>query len=132
MVGLGHMTLKTFRQNAAGKRHLALLIETMQRHHALVTRDVALARGPLIDGWAHELRLAPVDKARLCRALEGSAEQTSMLASLDGAIDEARALRFAGSFYRVAERALGPGRMHTIAGKAQGRFRNGRSWSRPD
>jgi hypothetical protein len=100
---------------AEDQRQARLLRDFMRRHHALLTKDVALGRGPLLEAWTAELSLSPTEKARFLRTLEGSAEQTALLDALDGHIDEVRARRFARGFYRLTERALGPARARQLA-----------------
>ncbi|HEY2732040.1 MAG TPA: hypothetical protein VGK52_18990 [Polyangia bacterium] len=90
----------------------------MRRQHPLLTHDVAMADGPVLAAWAHDLRLAPADRARLRGALEGSSEQGVLLEALAGPIDEAGARRFATAYLRVAERALGAARTRALIERA--------------
>src|SRR4029077_15451601 len=83
----------------------ALAMAAYLRHqHALLTHDVALASGPVLDSWIHDLKLGAADRRRFEETLDGSAEQGALLEALDGRIDERRAQRFAAAFMRVTER----------------------------
>lgn len=86
----------------------------MRQQHALLTHDVALASGPVLDAWTHDLRLSAGDRRRFQDVLDGSAEQSALLETLDGSIDERRAQRFAAVFMRVTTRALGPVRTRAL------------------
>jgi hypothetical protein len=90
----------------------------MRRQHPLLTHDVAMADGPVLAAWAHDLRLASSERARLRGALEGSSEQGVLLEALAGPIDEAGARRFATAYLRVAERALGAARTKALIERA--------------
>jgi hypothetical protein len=105
-------------QKAQQQQTATALAETMRRQHPLLTHDLATARGPVLDAWAHDMRLTGGERRRLARALEGSAEQGELLQALDGRIDEARARRFGAAFIRVTQRALGPARTKTIVERA--------------
>jgi hypothetical protein len=96
------------------RRQTEALVRFLRRNHALVTRDVVLAEGPLLASWAQSLGLVRGDD-RLNAALDGSREQSELLDALDGPIDEGRARRFAAGFARVSQRALGPERFRTLA-----------------
>jgi len=90
----------------------------MRRQHGLLTHDVTMAEGPLLAAWSHDLKLSAADQARLERALEGSPEQGALLEALDGPINERHAEQFAGSFMRLAARALGSDRTKAMVGRA--------------
>ena len=90
----------------------------MRRQHGLLTHDVTMAEGPLLVAWTHDLKLTSADQQRLERALDGSHEQGALLEALDGPIDERHAERFAGSFMRLAQRALGAERTRAMVGHA--------------
>jgi hypothetical protein len=94
------------------------LADTMRRQHPLLTHDVATARGPVLDAWAHDLRLTDAERRRLIQALEGSAEQGQLLEALDGRIDEGHARRFGAAFLRLTQRAVGPARTRGIVERA--------------
>src|SRR4051812_27621359 len=79
----------------------AALAGFMQRQHALLLHDVSTGDGPVLDAWAHDLRLTVAEKRRLRRALDGSEEQGALIDALDGTIDEAHAERFGVAFVRV-------------------------------
>jgi hypothetical protein len=96
----------------------AALADTMRRQHPLLTHDVATARGPVLDAWAHDLRLTDAERRRLVQALEGSAEQGQLLDALDGRIDEAHARRFGAAFLRLTQRAIGPARTRVLVERA--------------
>jgi hypothetical protein len=97
------------------QRQAALALAAYLRHqHALLTHDVALASGPVLDSWTHDLRLTADDRRRFAKTLDGSAEQGALLEALDGPIDERRAQRFATVFMRVTERTLGPMRTRAL------------------
>ncbi|HEY7374660.1 MAG TPA: hypothetical protein VIF57_21025 [Polyangia bacterium] len=90
----------------------------MRRQHALLLHDVSTADGPVLDAWAHDLRLTGAERGRLRRALEGSAEQGALLDALDGPIDERHAERFSAAFLRVTDRALGKNRTRALVARA--------------
>jgi hypothetical protein len=102
-------------QDQQAKRALAAI---MRRQHGLLTHDVTTADGPLLAAWSHDLRLTAAEQRRLVRALDGSHEQGALLDALDGPIDDARAERFAGSFMKLAQRALGSDRARALVGRA--------------
>jgi hypothetical protein len=91
------------------------LMHFLQRNHALVARDVAMADGPLLGSWSKSLGLDERERQRLGEALDGSVEQSTMLAALDGPMSEARAQAFASSFTQLGRKALGPDRFRAIA-----------------
>jgi hypothetical protein len=91
----------------------------LRQHHALLTHDVALASGPVFDAWAHDLRWDRGDRRALARALDGSADQGSLLDALDGPIDEDQAQRFAAAFLRATARAIGPARTRALVLRAE-------------
>jgi hypothetical protein len=90
----------------------------MRRQHALLLHDVSTAEGPVLDAWAHDLRLTAAERGRLRRALEGSAEQGALIEALDGPIDERHAERFGAAFLRVTDRALGRARTNALVARA--------------
>ena len=94
------------------------LEEFIRRNHALLTHDVAMAGGPVLDGWARELGLNAIEKRRLAAAMEGSREQGALLVALDGPIDGQRARRFSAAFFQVTARALGPARTRVLLAHA--------------
>ena len=96
----------------------AALVTFMRRQHALLTHDVALGDGPVLDAWAYDLRLTPAERRRLREALEGSVEQGRLLEALDGPIDAERARRFGTAFMQVTGRALGPSRARALVSRA--------------
>ena len=96
----------------------AALAGFMQKQHAPLTHDLALAGGPVLDAWSDELGLDRKEREALLRALEGSFEQGNLLEALDGPIDGAQAQRFAGAFVRVANRALGARRTNALVYRA--------------
>jgi hypothetical protein len=112
-VALGNATQRKNQQQIA-----AALAETMRRQHPLLTHDLATGKGPVLDAWAHDLRLDAVERRRLAAALEGSAEQGLLLGALDGPIDDARARRFGAAFLRLTERALGKARTRGLVERA--------------
>jgi hypothetical protein len=96
------------------RAHTQALMRFLQRNHALVTRDVVLAEGPLLATWSRDLGLADDQRDRLGAALDGSPEQAALLDALDGPVDEARAQRFAAGFAQVGRRALGDERFRRL------------------
>jgi hypothetical protein len=90
----------------------------MRKQHGLLTHDVTMAVGPLLVAWSHDLKLNAADQMRFERALDGSPEQGALLEALDGPIDERHAERFAGSFMKLTERALGSARTRAMVGRA--------------
>jgi hypothetical protein len=96
----------------------AALAGFMRRQHALLTRDIAMAEGPVLDAWAHDLRLTATERRRLRQTLEGSIEQGALLEALDGPIDGSRARQFGAAFLRVTDRALGRQRAKTLVLRA--------------
>lgn len=97
------------------RRQTQALALFLQRNHALVARDVALAEGTLLSSWSKALGLAPPEQERFGAVLDGSVEQTAMLEALDGPMDEVRAQKFATGFARLGQRALGGDRFRAIA-----------------
>ncbi|MEA2698062.1 MAG: hypothetical protein QOI66_2333 [Myxococcales bacterium] len=100
------------------QRTAAALATFMRQNHALLTHDVAVAGGPLLDAWARDLGLSSVEKRQIAVAMEGSSEQGALLAALDGAIDERRAQSFSIAFFGVTARALGPARTQGLVARA--------------
>jgi hypothetical protein len=96
-------------------RRLRMLARFLQRHHALVARDVVMGEGPLLAAWSRSLGLSTAEGERLSRSLDGSPEQAELLAALNGSIDKDRARRFAVAFTRVGRRALGDERLRAVA-----------------
>jgi hypothetical protein len=96
----------------------AALAGFMRRQHALLLHDVSTGDGPVLDAWAHDLRLTVAEKRRLRRALDGSEEQGALIDALDGTIDEAHAERFGAAFVRVTDRALGRTRTRALVARA--------------
>ncbi len=97
------------------QRQAAVALAAYLRHqHALLTHDVALASGPVLDAWTHDLKLTAADRRRFAETLDGSVEQGALLEALDGPIDERRAQRFAVLFMRVTERTLGSTRTRAL------------------
>lgn len=90
------------------------LARFLQRHHALIARDVVLGEGPLLAAWGNSLGLTAAERERLGLALDGSTEQTELLQALNGNIDETRARRFAASFARLSGRTLGRARFAAV------------------
>jgi hypothetical protein len=103
----------------------AALAGFMRRQHALLLHDVSTGAGPVLDAWAHDLRLTAAEKGRLRRALEGSAEQGALIEALDGPIDEKHAERFGAAFFRVTDRALGRTRTNALVARAISAGRRG-------
>jgi hypothetical protein len=89
----------------------------MRRQHAMLLHDVSTGDGPVLDAWAHDLRLTAVEKRRLRRALDGSEEQGALIEALDGPIDERQAERFSVAFMRVTDRALGRPRTKALVAR---------------
>jgi len=96
----------------------AALAGFMRRQHALLLHDVSTGQGPVLDAWEHDLCLTAVEKGRLRRMLDGSAEQGALLDALDGPIDDRQAERFAAAFLRVTDRALGRARTTALVARA--------------
>jgi hypothetical protein len=90
----------------------------MRRQHAMLLHDVSTGDGPVLDAWAHDLRLTAIEKRRLRGALDGSEEQDTLIDALDGTIDEAHAQRFGAAFVRVTDRALGRSRTRALVARA--------------
>jgi hypothetical protein len=112
-LALPHDSRNNNQQQAA-----AALAGFMRREHAPLTRDVALASGPVLDAWADDLGLGRKERAAWRQTLEGSLEQGNLLEALDGQIDDAQARRFAGAFVRVTNRALGTKRSAALIERA--------------
>jgi hypothetical protein len=105
-------------QSHRGPPPAAALAGFMRRQHALLLHDVSTSGGPVLDAWAHDLRLTTAEKARLRRALDGSEEQGRLIEALDGPIDEGHAERFGAAFLRVTERAIGHTRTQALVARA--------------
>lgn len=80
---------------------------------------MVLGEGMLLSAWGKTWGLTTAERERLGQALDGSSEQTELMQSLDGPIDERRARRFAASFARLSGRALGPERFAAVAHAAR-------------
>jgi hypothetical protein len=105
-------------RRADQQRTTTALATFMRTQHALLTHDVAMAGGPVLDAWAHDLRLDANEREHLRRVLEGSREQGLLLDALDGSIDAARAQQFAAAFLRITERTLGRARTRALVERA--------------
>jgi hypothetical protein len=97
----------------------AALGDYLRRHHAMVTRDVLLARGPSLDAWCSEIGLARDERERLLQALDGSPEQAALLASLTGDLGADHARAFAAAFVTIAGRVLGEERIAELTARAR-------------
>lgn len=121
VVAVGATVVGYLAANATSSAHqdhaATALAEFMRRQHALLTHDVAMAEGPVLAAWIHDLHLRPDEAARLRRAIEGSREQGALLAALNGPIDAARARQFAAAFMRATTRALGAARTKALVGQ---------------
>jgi len=112
-------------QSHRGPPQTVALAGFMRRQHALLLHDVSTADGPVLDAWAHDLRLTAAERGRLRRALEGSAEQGALIEALDGTIDERQAERFGAAFLRVTDRAVGKSRTRALVARAVAAGRGG-------
>jgi hypothetical protein len=120
LVAVGATTVGLVRTSGAlaqadEQQKMRQLARFLQRHHALVARDVVMAEGPLLSAWGRALGLGAGEREQLSRCLDGSREQAELLGALDGRIDEGRARRFAVGFARLGQRALGDRRLRAIA-----------------
>jgi hypothetical protein len=120
LVAVGATTVGLVRTSGAlaqadEQQKMRQLARFLQRHHALVARDVVMGEGPLLSAWGRALGLRVGERELLSRCLDGSPEQAELLAALDGSIDEGRARRFAVGFTRLGQRALGDQRFRAIA-----------------
>jgi len=88
----------TSEEKEKAKEEIALY---MKRNHMSLVRDIALARGPIITGWAGELELNSFEQALFENRLEGSKEQLELLAALSGEIDLNDAELFSRSLVSV-------------------------------
>lgn len=118
LVGATVVGLAASHKSHQEKQAKVALAAFMRRQHGLLTHDVTMAEGPLLGAWSHDLKLSSTDQRRLEQALEGSPEQGALLEALDGPIDERHAERFAGSFVKLAARALGAERTQAMVGRA--------------
>jgi hypothetical protein len=105
-------------RSRSGPPPAAALAGFMRRQHAMLLHDVSTGDGPVLDAWAHDLRLTVVEKRRLRRVLDGSEEQDALIDALDGTIDDAHAERFGAAFVRVTDRALGRTRTRALVARA--------------
>ena len=112
-------------QPDAQRQAAVALAAYLRQQHALLTHDVALASGPVLDAWIHDLKLTAADGRRFAETLDGSAEQGALLEALDGRIDEGRAQRFAAVFMRVTERTLGPARTRALVSEVAAAVQRG-------
>lgn len=110
-------------QQRAERRAEKALAAYMRRNHPVVTHDVALGRGPILDAWTHALGLTAVERRDFSVLMTGSPEQARLIEALDapqGRIDDEHARRFAGAFFHLTERAVGPTRARQLAARATG------------
>lgn len=110
-------------QQRAERRAEKALAAYMRRNHPVVTHDVALGRGPILDAWTHALGLTRIERRDFSLLMTGSAEQTALIEALDApdpGIDDERARRFAGAFFHLTERAIGPTRARELVARASG------------
>lgn len=110
-IGFGGTTTRRNQQEIAERR----LQHFLRRHHAAVLRDVALARGPLLEGWTHDWGLTAAERSLLLESLDGSKEQVAMLRAMGRLNEPKAAAGFAADLCAVAERALGENRFRAIA-----------------
>jgi hypothetical protein len=106
--------------NANQQRNAVAVAAFIRQNHGLLTHDMAMAGGPMLDTWSRQLDLSATERQRLAVTMEGSAEQGDLMRALDGPIDEASARRFSAAFFRVSTRALGPTRMGKLVVRAAG------------
>lgn len=102
--------------------HSGHLAAYLRENHALIARDVVEGDGVVLAGWYTALGLSDEEQALLRQSLDGSHEQTAMLAALDGVegVEDARA--FAGQFVRLLHRALGEARLEALVAVAARRL----------
>jgi hypothetical protein len=111
-IGFGVSTTNRNQQDAEQQ-----LSKFLRRHHSAVVRDVALARGPILEGWAAQWGFSDAEVDRFLSELDGSAEQVAMVEVMSRLDDPAAARRFASQMYRVMENALGQERVTLVAAK---------------
>jgi hypothetical protein len=108
----------THRSGRRQQQTTAALAAFMRRQHALLTHDVTIGEGPVLDAWTYDLGLTPSEKRRFLETLEGSSEQGKLLDALNGPIGAERARQFGAAFMRVTDRALGRPRTHDLVLRA--------------
>jgi hypothetical protein len=113
----------TLTQRRAERRAEQALAAYMRRNHPMVTHDVALGEGPILDAWTHALGFTRGERREFGRLLPGSTEQARLIEALDapnGRIEDEHARRFAGAFFQLTERAVGPARAGALVARATG------------
>jgi hypothetical protein len=112
-------TVLIARNRTGDQKGTAVALATfMRENHAVLTHDVAMANGPVLDAWARELGLTATEKRRITATMEGSREQGELIAALDGPVDHLRARSFSAAFFQVTARALGPARTRVLLARA--------------
>jgi hypothetical protein len=109
-IGFGVST--TQRNEAEAEQKLS---KFLRRHHSAVVHDVALARGPILEGWAAQWGFDQAEVDRFLTELDGSEEQLAMVELMSRLDDPAASKRFAVEMYRVMERTFGPERVSLVA-----------------
>ena len=70
-------------QQRAERRAEKALAAYMRRNHPVVTHDVALGQGPVLDAWTHALGFTRDERRAFGRLMSGSAEQATLIEVLD-------------------------------------------------
>ena len=111
-IGFGVSTTRRNQADAEQK-----LSKFLRRHHSAVVHDVALARGPILEGWAAQWGFNASEIDLFLAELDGSEEQLAMVELMSRLEDPAAPRRFAVEIYRVMERTFGQERVSVVAQK---------------
>lgn len=93
----------------------AKLLQYLQRQHPVIVHDIAVADGPVLASWSHDLGLNAQERQELAHALDGSPEQAQMLRALSSGDGRPNARLFAQQFGGLLKRALGETRAREVA-----------------
>ncbi len=86
----------------------------MRQHHAVLTRDIVLAGGPILDAWCDDLGLSREERTAFATRLEGSPQQTALLEALSGDITREKVQAFSTTYLMLTQTAIGPARVQAL------------------
>ncbi len=109
-IGFGATTTRRHREDAEQQ-----LSKFLRRNHSAVVHDVALAEGPILEGWAEEWGFEPEEVQRFLGELAGSKEQVALVETMSKLESPGAARRFATELFQVMARTVGRERASAVA-----------------